>query len=98
LRNSELRWSVFRASFIQVCISNGHVQCLSKSLYWEFWYIGYQLSHDCCLSSSRHVYKTFLRFVLRYVLRCNLGKKLGTPKYERRSCLMMSPDDIFRIS
>jgi hypothetical protein len=27
---------------------------------------------------SRHVYETFLRYVLRYVLRYKFGKKLGT--------------------
>jgi hypothetical protein len=47
---------------------------------------------------SRHVYETFIRFVLRYVLRNDLREKLVTPKYRRRSCFMMSPDDIFRIS
>jgi hypothetical protein len=41
----------------------------------------------------RHAYETFVRYVLRYVLRY----KLGTPKYERRSCFMMSSDDIFWI-
>jgi hypothetical protein len=48
--------------------------------------------------SSRHAYETFLRYVLRYFLRNNFWKKLGTSHDELKTHIGMYLYDIYRIS
>jgi hypothetical protein len=50
------------------------------------------------LKTSRYVYETFLRYVLRYVRRYNFGKKQETSYDEVRSRPGMCLYDIYRIS
>jgi hypothetical protein len=50
------------------------------------------------LISSRHVYETFLRYVLRYVLGNEFRKKVVTSYDERMTSLGMCLYDIYKIS